>query len=276
MNKVQKLQHQLNQLEQEVLVLRQEKRTLEVKVSELLELSGVEDEERQWRGVTTCVETVATLPYLSSSTLLGRSGELKRLTERLSAKEENAKVGLEVPTHLRPSNFNRTKAVRVETAERWDELTTQATAKVEEGLFSVERWWNWVDDSNTLSDLEHRVSRLEKAWEHFALVSSLVEKSSTLLTALSNQPLPEEFEERLEWYLSRYFDSVAADRYREDDFEQFVELNAELALRVALQGWESNFLYAELAVKGDELKLRKLLTENGLLKTEQLTEPVAT
>jgi len=266
---VKKLQDELNRLEQENLVLKQEKRALEVKVSELLELSGVEDPERGWKGVATCVETVATLPYLNASTLLGRSGELQRLGVKLEEKGESAKVGLEVPAHLRPSNFNRTKAVRVETAERWDELTTQVAAKVAAGLFSVERWWNWVDDSDSLSDLEHRVSRLEKAWEHFALVSSLVEEGSKLLASLTDQPFPAEFEERLERQLSSVFNSVAADRHREDNFDELVELNAELALELALSGWESNYLFAKWAVKGDEYELRRLFAEKGLLKAEQ-------
>lgn len=272
-----KLQDELNRLEQENLVLKQEKRALEVKVSELLGLSGVEDPERGWKGVATCVETVATLPYLNASTLLGRSGELQRLGVKLEEKGERAKVGLQVPTHLRPSNFNRTKAVRVETAERWQEVADEAAAKAEAGLFNEELWWRWVRDSKSLTDLEHKVSRLEKAWELFALVSTQVEEASKLLVSLTNKPFPVEFEERLEKQLSAYFDSVATDRYREDKFEEGVELSAETALGFALTGWdESNHLFAELAVKGDESALRKLLTETGLLKTEQDTELAVT
>ena len=267
-----KLQDELNRLEQENLVLKQEKRALEVKVSEMLELSGVEDPDRQWKGVTTCVETVATLPYLNASTLLGRSGELRRLAEKLEAKPASTTVGLEVPEHLRPSNFNRTKALRIETAQRWQELAEEAAAKAEAGLFNEELWWRWVKDSNSLADLEHKVSRLEKAWEHFAQVSTRVEEASKWLASLTDKPFPVEFEERLEKQLSSVFDSVAADRFREDNFDDFVECDAELALELGLSGWESNYLFAKLAVKGDECELRRLLTDTGLHKTEKVTE----
>lgn len=150
-----------DQLDEKTKEIRQLKRRLS-RYEELLELTGVRDQEAQECGALKLLSTVMQLPYLRATTASGRAGELQRLTERMQ-KPHREMPGQDVPPHLRPANFCRSVANRQEAQALWDEAQERAAEALQATLLSSEEWraWSGPDAGLTLEQLLERLEHLE-------------------------------------------------------------------------------------------------------------------
>lgn len=112
---------------------------VERKYLELLHKTGVANHNSQERGINEMADTVMGLPYLEATTMLGRAGELKRLSKKL-ASYSNKEVGYSVPEHLRPANFSRSLANRREVEELWEEIQDKAKVLMESDTLRESDW----------------------------------------------------------------------------------------------------------------------------------------
>ena len=190
------LEHEIEQLEdqldQKTKELRQLKRRLS-RYEELLELTGVKDREAQESSAQKLISAVMQLPYLASTTALGRAGELQRLAQRLD-RTPRASEGEEVPRHLRPPNFARNAGNRKEAAELWKTAEALAAEALDDGLLSHEEWEEWTSEGVGLSLLD-----LVKQLEHLDLVPLYAEELQAHVAAqLDGAWVPEGYLQRVE------------------------------------------------------------------------------
>ena len=215
-----RLLKEVEDLEAQLFAARKELRRSEVQMDSLREMTGVADPDAQWTALEKCVRLVATHPRLTAKTLNGKVSELERL---LSAPETDKPEVDDVPSHLRPPNYNRIKAVRLETAEGWNELLELRQSFDDVDRIDDERWNRWVTNSGTLKDLKHKVAMYgETLVRHSQIASDLDEKVELL--GDYKQSLPQRFFNQINDHLEKFLDfNERVSSTREYDHDRSVE-----------------------------------------------------